>query len=37
VRPFGRMVYLMPPYVISDEDLDRLTAAVVQVVQHTGR
>jgi len=37
VRPFGRMVYLMPPYVISDEDLGRLTAAVVQVVQHTGR
>ena len=21
VRPFGRLVYLMPPYVISDEDL----------------
>jgi adenosylmethionine-8-amino-7-oxononanoate aminotransferase len=33
VRPFGRMVYLMPPYVISDEDLARLTAAVVRVVQ----
>lgn len=33
VRPFGKLVYLMPPYVISDEDLDRLTAAVVSVTE----
>ena len=33
VRPFGRMVYLMPPYVIDDADLARLTAAVVEVVR----
>jgi adenosylmethionine-8-amino-7-oxononanoate aminotransferase len=32
VRPFGRLVYLMPPYVISDDDLSRLTTAVVEVV-----
>ncbi|MCB1801838.1 MAG: adenosylmethionine--8-amino-7-oxononanoate transaminase [Gammaproteobacteria bacterium] len=32
VRPFGRLVYLMPPYVISDADLDALTAAVTRVV-----
>jgi adenosylmethionine-8-amino-7-oxononanoate aminotransferase len=32
VRPFGRLVYLMPPYVISAEDLAGLTAAVVSVV-----
>ncbi|NOY71377.1 MAG: adenosylmethionine--8-amino-7-oxononanoate transaminase [Gammaproteobacteria bacterium] len=32
VRPFGRLVYLMPPYIISDTDLQSLTAAVVAVV-----
>ncbi len=32
VRPFGRLVYLMPPFVIDDEDLRVLTGAVVSVV-----
>ena len=32
IRPFGRLVYLMPPYVISQRDLARLTAAVVEVL-----
>ncbi|RMG37255.1 MAG: adenosylmethionine--8-amino-7-oxononanoate transaminase [Gammaproteobacteria bacterium] len=32
IRPFGRLVYLMPPFVIEPEDLDRLCAAVVTVV-----
>ncbi len=32
VRPFGRLIYLMPPYVTSDEDLELLTAAVSRVV-----
>lgn len=32
VRPFGRLVYLMPPFVIEPDDLDRLTGAVVQVL-----
>jgi adenosylmethionine-8-amino-7-oxononanoate aminotransferase len=33
VRPFGRLVYLMPPYVIGPDDLSRLTAAVVALVR----
>ena len=33
VRPFGKLVYLMPPYIISDRDLAELTAAVVTVVE----
>ncbi len=33
VRPFGKLVYLMPPYIIDDEDLAFLTAAVVDVVR----
>ncbi|MTW22979.1 adenosylmethionine--8-amino-7-oxononanoate transaminase [Allochromatium palmeri] len=32
VRPFGRLVYLMPPYVISDAELTQLCAAVVEVI-----
>ena len=29
VRPFGRLVYIMPPYVISDEDLKTVCEAMV--------
>ncbi len=32
VRPFGRLVYLMPPYVIEPQDLNTLTSAVVEVI-----
>lgn len=32
VRPFGKLVYLMPPFIISDADLAYLTAAVVRVL-----
>jgi adenosylmethionine-8-amino-7-oxononanoate aminotransferase len=31
VRPFGRLVYLMPPYIITDAELQRLCEAVVDV------
>jgi adenosylmethionine-8-amino-7-oxononanoate aminotransferase len=37
VRPFGRLVYVMPPYCITAEDLQTLTAAIVQVVAAEGR
>ena len=33
VRPFGKLVYLMPPFIISDDELAELTHAVVTVVQ----
>ena len=32
VRPFGRLVYLMPPYIVTREQLQRLTGALVKVV-----
>jgi len=33
VRPFGKLVYIMPPYIISDTDLDQLCAAMCQVME----
>jgi len=33
VRPFGRLVYLMPPFVTEAEQLDQLTNAVCAVVR----
>ncbi len=32
VRPFGRLVYTMPPYVMGSEDVATLTGAMVEVV-----
>ena len=34
IRPFGRLIYLMPPYVISAEQLSKLTDAVLAAVAH---
>ena len=34
VRPFGRLIYIMPPYVINAAELSQLTGAIYQV---TGR
>lgn len=34
IRPFGRFVYLMPPYIICDEDVKCLTDTVVNTVSH---
>ncbi|MGH8558902.1 MAG: adenosylmethionine--8-amino-7-oxononanoate transaminase [Methylococcales bacterium] len=34
VRPFGKLVYLMPPFIIEDEDLKRLTNSVCRMVQY---
>ena len=31
VRPFGRLIYIMPPYIIAPEALSRLTSAICEV------
>ena len=33
IRPFGRLIYLMPPYITPPEDVARLCAAVVSAVE----
>jgi len=37
VRPFGRLVYVMPPYCMDEDDLHSLTTAIVEVVAMEGR
>lgn len=32
LRPFGRLVYTMPPYIMTDEELHMLTGAMVKIV-----
>ena len=32
VRPFGKLVYLMPAYLISDAELERLCTSLVEIV-----
>lgn len=36
IRPFGRMIYVMPPYVITDSQLDRLTSEMLNIIE-TGK
>jgi adenosylmethionine-8-amino-7-oxononanoate aminotransferase len=33
VRPFGRLVYVMPPYCMGSQDLALLTAAICEVIE----
>jgi len=33
LRPFGKLVYLMPPFIISDEDLACLTTALQKAIR----
>ena len=32
IRPFGKLVYVMPPYIISESELTQLTTAIYQVL-----
>jgi adenosylmethionine-8-amino-7-oxononanoate aminotransferase len=32
IRPFGRLIYIMPPYIISEQDLTTLAETVVETI-----
>lgn len=34
IRPFGKNIYIMPPYIISDENLRRLCRHMVDMARH---
>ncbi len=33
VRPFGKLIYTMPPFIMGDDDLSQLTGAIVDVAR----
>lgn len=33
IRPFGKLVYIMPPYIITENELHRLTTAMITVIK----
>jgi adenosylmethionine-8-amino-7-oxononanoate aminotransferase len=35
IRPFGALVYTMPPFVCEGADLDRITGAIGEVLAAT--
>ena len=37
LRPFGRLLYTMPPYVIAPDELQQITSAMRAVLVETGR
>ena len=32
IRPFGKLVYTMPPFIINEQDLEKVTTSMVEVV-----
>jgi adenosylmethionine---8-amino-7-oxononanoate aminotransferase len=36
LRPFRDLIYTMPPYVTADDDLERITAAIVAAAGDLG-
>ena len=34
IRPFGRLIYIMPPYIIKREELSQLTTAMLEIAKN---
>lgn len=35
IRPFGKLIYIMPPYIIGQQELTRLTSAIFEVTRES--
>lgn len=35
IRPFGKLIYIMPPYIIDQQDLNQLTSAIYEVIKES--
>lgn len=35
VRPFGKLIYVMPPYIMTNEELDHLTNSICKVIANS--
>jgi adenosylmethionine-8-amino-7-oxononanoate aminotransferase len=33
IRPFGKLIYIMPPYIISEADLNKLCTSMVEYAE----
>ena len=33
IRPFGKLIYIMPPYICSDDELLRLCGSIVALLE----
>ncbi|MCK5725432.1 MAG: adenosylmethionine--8-amino-7-oxononanoate transaminase [Thiotrichaceae bacterium] len=36
IRPFNKLIYLMPPYIIEPQELSQLTQAIITVLRNNG-
>ena len=34
VRPFGKLIYIMPPFMIAEKDLNYLTSTICDVIEN---
>ncbi|WCN10417.1 adenosylmethionine--8-amino-7-oxononanoate transaminase [Marinomonas mediterranea] len=36
IRPFGKLIYLMPPYIITEQEIEKLSTAIFDVASELG-